>query len=97
MVSKDEGKIVLWPAYFDADAPRPWRRVAKGIAVPAPTADEVAKAALALRLRPILERDIPHPRDHARAGRVLLDARGSKTIIVRQVGEKLKELRAASA
>lgn len=95
MVSRDDGKVVLWPVYFDAATPRPWRRVAKNVAVPAPTADEVARAAQALRLKAIVERDIPHPLGRERTGRVLLDARGSKTVLVRQVAEKLKEMRAA--
>ncbi len=98
MVSRDEGKVVLWPVYFDAAARRPLRRVRKSLAVPEPKADEIAKAAQALRMRPVLERDAAHPATWwRRDGRVLVDARGSKSVLVLQIGEKLRELRAASA
>jgi len=96
LVARDDGKFVLWPVYFDAKASRPWRRVARDIAVPDVRADEVARAAQALRMRVVLERDVTHPgRSREHGGRVLVDARGTKTVLVRQVGEKVKELREA--
>lgn len=92
MVSKRDEKLVLWPLYFDRDTPRPWRRVPKELAVERPTAEDVAKAAQQLRLRPVLEKGRAHPsRWYERAGRVLVDVRGSKSVLVRQIAEKLKE------
>lgn len=92
MVSKRDAKLVLWPLYFDRGTPRPWRRVALDVAVERPSAEDVAKAAQALRLRPVLEKGVPHPsRWYDRAGRVLVEVRGSKSVLLRQIGEKLKE------
>jgi signal recognition particle subunit SRP19 len=95
MVSKRDGKLVLWPIYFDKDAPRAWRRVPLDLAIAEPTAEEVAKAAQTIRLKPILEKGVPHPsRWYARSGRVLVDVRGAKSVLLRQIGEELKIARA---
>ncbi len=92
MVSKRDAKLVLWPIYFDAQEPRPWRRVPRDIAIHAPTADAIAKAAAKLRLSPVLERGAAHPRTgYAHDGRVLVDVRGSKGVLVRQIAEILSE------
>lgn len=94
MVSKRDEKLVLWPVYFDIEAPRPWRRVPKDIAVYAPNADEVARVAQELRLHPILEKGVAHPFAwFTRSGRVLVDIRGSKSVLVRQIAERLSEIR----
>lgn len=98
MVSKRDEKLVLWPLYFDKNTPRPWRRVALDVASDKPTAEEVAKAAQALRLRPVIEKGVAHPsRWYERAGRVLVDIRGSKSVLLRQIAEKMIEKPAASA
>lgn len=90
MVSREDGKLVLWPIYFDADEPRPWRRVPKDVAVESPTAERIAAVAAQLRLKPVLEKDVPHPRRWwLREGRVLVDIRGSKSVLVRQIAELL--------
>ncbi len=93
MVTKRDGKLVLWPIYFDAEQRRPWRRVPKELAVYAPTPEDVAKAAQDLRLHPVLEKGVAHPAAWwAKTGRVLVDIRGSKTVLVRQIAEKLREM-----
>lgn len=90
MVSKRDGKLVLWPIYFDRNSPRPWRRVALDVAVEKPSAEDVAKAAQDLRLRPVLEKGVAHPsRWYDRGGRVLVDVRGSKSVLLRQIAEKM--------
>lgn len=94
MVSRGDDKYVLYPAYFDRDEPRPLRRVPREIAVHGPTADQVAKACTKLRLKPVIERDQHHPSRWTEAdGRVLVPVRGSKEVLLRQIGEALAELR----
>lgn len=94
MVSKRDNKYVLYPAYFDLHQPRPLRRVPKELAVRGPSAEEVAKAALALKLAPVLEKGRAHPsRPWEKAGRVLVDVRGEKSVLLRQLAEKLREQR----
>lgn len=91
MVSKDDGKLVLWPLYFDISEPRPWRRVPKELASQAPTAEAIARIAAELRLKPILERGVSHPkRWWMSEGRVLVDARGQKSVLIQQIAERLK-------
>lgn len=95
MVSRDDNKLVLWPVYFDRDEPRPWRRVPKDLAIEAPTAEAIADAAAKLRLRPVLEKGIAHPmRWWRHDGRVLVDVRGSKSVLVRQIAELLASKKA---
>lgn len=94
MVTRDDELYVLYPAYFDAKAARPLRRVARELAVPSPTAEQVAKACARLRLKPVLEKGKHHPgRWHKQEGRVLVPVRGSKAVLVRQVADELKALR----
>ncbi|MHB8604924.1 MAG: signal recognition particle subunit SRP19/SEC65 family protein [Thermoplasmatota archaeon] len=96
MVSKRDGKLVLWPSYFDSREPRPWRRVARALAIHEPTAEEIAKAALALRLNPVLEKGVAHPKAWSKkTGRVLIDVRGSKTVLLVQIAERLRATRDA--
>ncbi|MCA1812833.1 MAG: hypothetical protein LC624_02645 [Halobacteriales archaeon] len=94
MVTKDEGKYVLYPCYFDNQRARPPRRVPQALAVRNPSAEEVAKAALALGLTPVLEKGRAHPsRPWERNGRVLVDVRGEKLALLRQLAAKLREQR----
>jgi|SRR5438552_2081770 len=97
MVSRDEGKLVLWPCYFDRAEKRPWRRVAKEYAVDAPTAEAIAKIAAQMHLKPVLEKGVAHPKRWWRAeGRVLIDVRGAKTVLIQQIAERLRETAAAA-
>jgi signal recognition particle subunit SRP19 len=92
MVSRDDGKLVLWPLYFDATEPRPWRRVTKDLAIENPTADAIAKVAAELRLKPVLERGVSHPkRWWKKEGRVLVDVRGAKSVLIQQIAETLRK------
>ncbi len=46
MVSRDEGKLVLWPMYFDSSLIRvEGRRISKKNAIEKPLAENIAKAA----------------------------------------------------
>lgn len=94
-MSKDDGKLVLWPVYFDINEPRPWRRVPKELAVPEPTAEAIARIAAELRLKPVLEKGVCHPKRWWLAeGRVLIDVRGAKSVLLTQIAERLKAAQA---
>jgi signal recognition particle subunit SEC65 len=94
MVSKRDEKYVVYPCYFDSHTPRPLRRVPKDLAVRGPSADEVAKAALALKLTPVLEKGRAHPyRPWEKSGRVLVDIRGEKGALLRQLAEQIRDHR----
>lgn len=94
MVSKRDEKYVVYPCYFDSQHSRPRRRVAKALAVRGPSVDEVAKAALALKLNPVLEKGVAHSaRPWEKTGRVLVDMRGEKGVLLRQLAERLREQR----
>ena len=88
------GKLVIWPAYFDADRPRSQgRRVSKGLALRGVKAEEVLQAALDLGLNPVLRTGGAYPKHPWRkSGAVLIDKHESKTDIlndlVRRIGEK---------
>lgn len=94
MVSKRDEKYAVYPCYFDNQVSRPRRRVPLAIAVRGPSVEEVAKAALALKLNPVLEKGVAHPaRPWEKSGRVLVDVRGEKLALLRQLAEKLREAR----
>lgn len=97
MVSKRDEKYVVYPCYFDSQVPRPRRRVPRELAVRGPSVEEVAKAALALKLSPILEKGTAHPaRPWEKNGRVLVDVRGEKGTLLRQMAERIREARGQS-
>jgi len=57
-----EGKTVIWPSYIDSQVPRSrGRKVSLSHAVPAPTVDEIVRAARELGLDPVVE-EKPYPR-----------------------------------
>lgn len=90
MVTREDEKYVLWPIYFDARATRPHRRVPRDLAVQDPSAKRIAEVARDLRLNPVLEKTASHPsRWWEQDGRVLVDIRGSKAVLLRQIAERL--------
>ena len=94
-MSRDDGKLVLWPLYFDINEPRPWRRVPKDLAVSEPSAEAIARIAAELRLKPVLEKGVSHPkRWWLEEGRVLVDVRGAKSVLIQQIAERLKAQKA---
>lgn len=94
MVTRTDEKYVLYPVYFDRGEPRKLRRVPEDLAVASPSADEVAKACAQLRLKPVLEKGKHHPSRWTEGeGRVLVPVRGSKAVLLRQIGEQLVEMR----
>ncbi|MFP4627088.1 MAG: signal recognition particle subunit SRP19 [Natronomonas sp.] len=64
---------VIWPAYLDAECTRSeGRRVPQDLAVPEPTADEIARAVQQVGYDAVIERDQSYPREYETRGRVLV-------------------------
>jgi signal recognition particle subunit SRP19 len=91
MVSRDEGKYVIYPLYFDNSVTRfSGRKVAKKHAVEKPTAETIAKAAQSLGLNPLLEKNSAHPATPwKKDGRVLVDKKGTKSKLLLQIANRL--------
>lgn len=91
MVSKKDGKIVLWPAYFDINLARDeGRRVSKNLAVPSPSIQVLERICSSLGLNPIIEEKAYPGRWHGQRGRILVDKKESKARTVMRVAEKLR-------
>lgn len=92
MVSKSDGLVVLWPAYFDRSRSRSeGRRVARDKAVERPDVKQVAKAAKAAGLTAEVDADARHPsRPWEASGRVLVaDADAPKEALLDRVADEL--------
>ena len=64
---------VIWPAYLDRELSRSeGRRVPRSTAVPAPTVDEIARAAGQVGYDVVIEREKTYPREYEPRGRVLI-------------------------
>ena len=91
---RGRGKIRLWPAYFDASYT--WgegRRIPISLASRSPKVEELEKAAQILGLNPILEPGAAYSKyPWRRTGVVLVDKKGSKTQVLREIAKKLREL-----
>lgn len=92
MVSRDAGKIIVWPHYFDKALTRgQGRRVPADLAVENPKAHDVAQAARTLGLKVELEEGArPPSRWHASRGRVLVSKPGEpKEALLKQIARRL--------
>ena len=71
---------VIWPAYLDAACSRSeGRRVAKELAVPEPTVDEIAQAVQQVGYDAVIEREATYPREYEPRGRVVVEDAGDAT------------------
>lgn len=88
---RKQDKVVLWPVYFDSTKTRlEGRKVPKGLAVPAPTLEEIRKAAMLLGLRPEIVSDAAYPSfSRQKTGLVTVPKKESKTQIIRKIAEKM--------
>ena len=89
-----ENYVVLWPAYFDSGRSRKGgRMVEKKLAVENPTCDEILKAAEALGYVKKVEEGA-FPRSWwERSGKVVVERKVGKSVLVRKVAEKIKKSR----
>ncbi len=91
MVGKKDGKYVIWPAYFDRNLSRDeGRKVPLKLAVENPSVEKIAKAAVALRLNPVIEEDARYPSKHwENKGRVLVNKKKKKNIVLKEIAHLL--------
>ncbi|MBW3583649.1 MAG: signal recognition particle subunit SRP19/SEC65 family protein [Euryarchaeota archaeon] len=91
MVSKRDGKIVVWPRYFDVERTRKeGRRVPKDLAVREPKAGIIAEAAKTLGLEVELEREAAHPTHWWKPeGRVLIEKKWTKEETLKKIAGRL--------
>ena len=94
MAVDPENAIILWPAYFDLRLSRAeGRRVPKREAVEGPTAHMLFEAVKQLQLDCILELEKTYPRFWYRStGRVLVEPKLDKTLLIEGVAKKLKAI-----
>ncbi|HID74082.1 MAG TPA: signal recognition particle protein Srp19 [Thermoplasmata archaeon] len=91
MASKDDGRQVLYPVYFDpAVSRRKGRRVSVQWAVEGIDVERIAAVAGFLGLHPTVEPDVRHPRECVPRGRVLVDAVQPKTRTIRIIAKRLR-------
>ena len=91
MVSRGEGKYVVWPIYFDKSVSRlSGRKVSKKNAVDKPDVESISKAAKSLGLNPILEKNVSYPSKHwKKEGRVLVDKKDSKSKLLVKIANRM--------
>lgn len=84
-------KLRIWPAYFNTDYSRgQGRRVSRNIAIRDPKADAILKASEKLGLNPILKSGAYSKHPWRITGLVLVDKKGSKTKILRDIATQLR-------
>ena len=87
-------KYILWPIYFDRRRSRgDGRRVAKEIAVPNASIEEIFKAAKKMGLNPQKEENAHPSRWWKREGRVVVDKVDKKTKILRELALEISKNR----
>lgn len=92
---RDKDKYVIWPAYIDKGNSRSGGRIIpRKISVTSPELNEIVKAAKELGLNPKVERDKAYPKSWWKvSGRVLVDKKGIKSGIVREIARKIGDMR----
>lgn len=95
MMMKDKGKLVIWPVYIDQTKSRSnGRIVSRKSAVKEPQLNEIKEAALELGLNPEVEPEKAYPKAWWEvSGRVLVDNKGPKSVIAKQISAGIKKIR----
>jgi len=92
---RDRDKYVIWPAYIDKGNSRSnGRIIPRKISVTSPELKEIVQAAKDLGLNPKVERDKAYPKSWWKvSGRVLVDKKGVKSGIVREIAKRVGQSR----
>ena len=92
---RDKDKYVIWPAYIDKGNSRSGGRIiSRKLSVTSPELKEIVQAAKELGLNPTVERDKSYPKSWWKvSGRVLVDKKGVKSGIAREIARKIRDLR----
>lgn len=92
---KDKGKLVIWPVYIDQTRSRSnGRIISRKSSVKEPQLNEIKEAALELGLNPEVEPEKAYPKAWWEvSGRVLVDNKGPKSVIAKQIASGIKKIR----
>jgi len=92
---KEKTKLVIWPVYLDATKSRAEGRILSlKEAVKSPVLKEIERAAQELSLAPVAEADKAYPKSWwAVSGRVLVDRKAPKSVIAKQIAQKINRIR----
>lgn len=95
MMMRDKGKLVIWPAYIDQTKSRSSGRIiSRKNAVKEPHLNEIKEAARQLGLNPEIEPEKAYPKSWWEvSGRVLIDDKGPKSVIAKQIALAIKKMR----
>ena len=95
MMMKDKGKLVIWPAYIDQTKSRSSGRIiSRKNAIKEPQLNEIKEAARQLGLNPEVEPEKAYPKTWWEvSGRVLVDDKGPKSVIAKQIASSIKKMR----
>jgi signal recognition particle subunit SRP19 len=95
MMMRDKGKLVIWPVYIDQTKSRSSGRIiSRKNAIKEPKLNEINQAARQLGLNPEIEPEKAYPKSWWEvSGRVLVDDKGPKSIIAKQIASAIKKMR----
>jgi signal recognition particle subunit SRP19 len=95
MMMKDKGKLVIWPVYLDQTKSRSnGRIISRKSAIKEPQLNEIKEAAKKLGLNPEVEPEKAYPKSWWEvSGRVLVDDKGPKSVIAKQIALSIKKMR----
>lgn len=95
---RDSDNVILWPRYFDAKESRiTGRRVPRKMAVKSPKVEEILEIAREAGYKIYVEPDKAHPSEWgSRGGRLVVEKRKPKTLIIRDIAARLKVHRSES-
>jgi signal recognition particle subunit SRP19 len=95
---RKQGKIVVWPVYFDSTRTREeGRRVPKNMAVASPRLDEISSVLAKLGFQVEVVSDVAYPKmPWRKTGVLLVVKKGSKQQLLRKIGKELVALRMRS-
>ena len=92
---RDKGKLVIWPVYLDQTKSRSRGRIiSRKNSIKEPQLNEIKEAARQLGLSPEVEPQKAYPKSWWEvSGRVLVDDKGPKSVIAKQIASTIKKAR----
>ena len=95
MARNRDGRLIIWPVYFDSSRSRKeGRRVQKEFAVNSPSVDEIFTVSKKLGLSPEIQDEKGHPSQGAnKGGRVLVRKSAPKEKIINDIAKGLAKIK----
>ena len=91
-------QTVIWPVYLEVGKTKgEGRIISRRNAVKSPKVEEIERVAKMLNLEPVVEKEKAYPKTHwDKSGRVLVNKKGRKGEIVKEIAKGIKEMREKS-